>query len=140
MYKFIRNIVSFLEQNKMFTGVILLITNVFSKYIEMGFSETQKEALRNGLAREIIIFSAVFLGTRDIIISFILTASFVVLSNFLLNEKSSMCIIPNKLNSLAKKSKKYVTQEEKMKALDILRRADMQEKMEQQREFTSYLK
>ena len=46
--------------------------------------------------REVLIFSMAWMGTRDIIVALILTASFVILSDFLLNAKSNLCILPNK--------------------------------------------
>ena len=70
-----------LNNSKFLLGVAMLLLNVGSKYVEMGFSKTQEEALRNGLGREILIFAMVFMGTHDIILSIMMTASFVVLSS-----------------------------------------------------------
>ena len=132
-----------LNDSKFLMGVAMLLLNVGSKYVEMGFSKTQEEALRNGIGREILIFAMVFMGTHDIILSIIMTASFVVLSNYLFNEKSKFCLIPHRLQSIAritdKNNDKRISQAEEKAALDTLRKAEEQRKKEVQGNFTSYL-
>jgi hypothetical protein len=132
-----------LNDSKFLMGVAMLLLNVGSKYVEMGFSRTQEDALRNGLGREILIFAMVFMGTHDIILSIIMTASFVVLSNYLFNEKSRFCLIPHRLNSIArvadKNNDKKISKAEEKAALDTLRKADDQRKKGVQSNFTSYM-
>ena len=132
-----------LNDSKFLMGIAMLLLNVGSKYVEMGFSKTQEEALRNGIGREILIFAMVFMGTHDIILSIIMTASFVVLSNYLFNEKSKFCLIPSRLQSIAritdKNNDKRISQAEEKAALDTLRKAEEQRKKEIQGNFTSYL-
>jgi len=52
------------------------------------------------MARELLIFSIAWMGTRDIIVALLLTAAFVVLSDFLLNANSKLCVLPNKYQYL----------------------------------------
>jgi hypothetical protein len=82
------------NESKLLLGISIILLNIGSKYIEMGLTKTQEEALRNGIAREILLFSMIFIATRDIIISILMTASFVILADHILNDTSSMCIIP----------------------------------------------
>ena len=132
-----------LNNSKFLLGVAMLLLNVGSKYVEMGFSKTQEEALRNGLGREILIFAMVFMGTHDIILSIIMTASFVVLSSYLFNEKSKFCLIPNRLQSIArmtdKNNDKRISEAEEKAALDTLRKAEEQRKRGIQSDFSSYM-
>ena len=132
-----------LNDSKFLMGVAMLLLNVGSKYVEMGFSKTQEEALRNGIGRELLIFAIVFMGTHDIILSIIMTASFVVLSNYLFNEKSKFCLIPNRLQNIArvtdKNNDKIISEAEEKAALDTLRKAEDQRKKKIQGDFTSYM-
>ena len=96
-----RQFIDSLNNSKLLAGLTMLLLNIGSKYIEIGFSKTQEQALRNGLARELLIFAVVFMATHDIIMSILLTAAFVVLSDFLLNEKSQFCIVPEKLRAIS---------------------------------------
>jgi len=124
-------------------GVAMLLLNVGSKYVEMGFSRTQEEALRNGLGREILIFAMVFMGTHDIILSIIMTASFVVLSNYLFNEKSKFCVIPRSLERIAKvvdkNNDKRISAAEEKDAINVLRKAKKQKENDVQGNFASFM-
>lgn len=125
--------------SKLLIGLSLLLINVGSKYVELNFSKTQEEALRNGLGRELLIFAMLFMGTRDIVISTIMTASFIVLSDYLFNEDCRFCIIPKsmrKINALVDRNKDgIISPKEEKDALDILKKADEQKKHKEQSEF-----
>lgn len=130
--------------SKLLIGISLLLINVGSKYVEMNFSKTQEEALRNGLGRELLIFAMLFMGTRDIIISIVMTASFVVLSDYLFNENCKYCILPQSMKKIHsyidRNNDGIISPQEEKNALDILMKAEQQKKYKQQSEFTSYLK
>jgi spore coat protein CotF len=85
-----------LNNSRYFAGLMMIILNVGSKYITIELSKTQEQYLRNTLGRQILLFSIFWVGTRDIVTSFVMTAVFVVLSDYLLNENSKLCIVPSK--------------------------------------------
>ena len=74
----------------------MLLLNIGSKYIELKISDTQAEYIRNEIGREILIFSMVFIGTKDIILSIIVTAAFIILANTVFHEESNYCMMPEK--------------------------------------------
>jgi hypothetical protein len=139
----IRNIISPINNSPFLAGITMIMLNIGSKYIEIGFSKTQEEALRAGLAREMLLFSMVFMATKDIIISILMTAAFIVLSDHLLNEKSKLCIIPKRLRQLEllvdRNKDNIITDKEINDAENILRRAQKQKKFEKQAQFVSFL-
>ena len=132
-----------INNSKLLAGIVMLLLNVGSKYIELGLSKTQEEALRNALGRELLIFAIVFMGTHDIILSIIMTASFLVLSNHLFNEKSRFCLVPKKFYKIKKKidtnDDNFISEEEEKKALDVLEKAKNQKKKQNQQQFLSYM-
>ena len=71
------------------------------------------------------------MGTRDIVTSIVLTAAFMILANYLFNEKSSMCIMPAKYRNLEKildtNDDGIVSPQEIEKARLTLQRADKQQ-------------
>ena len=83
-----------LNSNKYFAGIIMIMLNIGSKYITIKLSKTQKSYLQSNIARQILIFSIIWMGTKDIFISLTLTAVFYVLTNHLFNEDSRMCVLP----------------------------------------------
>ena len=94
MFKnFVQSIKS-LNDSKFFAGLVMIMLNIGSKYVTIELSKSQEQYLRNSVGRQLLIFSISWMGSRDIFMALILTASFNVLTMFLFNEKSQMCIIP----------------------------------------------
>ena len=132
-----------LNSSKFLTGIIVILINVGSRYVDFGFSKTQEHALRTAITREIILFAAIFMATRDLILSFILTASFIIMANYVFNEESSLCIMPETMNKISRmidiNDDNIITPQEEQEALEILRKAKIQKQKEQQINFVSYL-
>jgi len=141
--KHIQKGVDKINNSKLLAGIVMLLLNVGSKYIELGLTKTQEQAIRNGLGREILIFAIVFMGTHDVILSIVMTAAFVVLSDFLFNENSNLCLIPEKLNTISyaidKNHDNVISDAEEKNALDVLRKAQLQKIQHVQENFNSYL-
>lgn len=62
-------------------GVMILLTNVASRYVVHEFSENDEEYSQNILLRRFVIFAICFVGTRDLLVSIVLTAGFVILAS-----------------------------------------------------------
>ena len=75
-----------INNSKLFAGLVMIMLNIGSKYITIKLSKSQEQYLRNSIARQLLIFSIVWMGTRDVILSFFLTATFIVLTDHLFNE------------------------------------------------------
>lgn len=116
-----------LNTNKLLIGMMMIILNVCSRYIELGFTKTQEQALRTGLGRELFIFAVAFIGSRDIATSIMLTAAFIVLSDYLFNESSALCLMPEHMKELADRidtnGDNVISVEEERKFMAMLRRA-----------------
>ena len=140
---YIKTALTNLNQSKLLIGIIMIIMNVSSKYIDIGFSKTQEQALKNGLAREILIFSIAFTATRDIVTAFILTGTFMLLSDVLFNEKSKFCLIPERMKQIEllvdTNKDGTISLDEEKKAIETLKRAEKQRERQQQGIFLSHL-
>jgi hypothetical protein len=69
-----------LNDNKFFLGAMLLVLNVGSRHLLDELSTSPEEYSRNLVLRRFAIFAVCFVGTRDVIISIVLTAAFVIIS------------------------------------------------------------
>ena len=96
IYKFL----SIVNDNKFFAGVIMLTMNIGSKYVSIKLSKTQENYVKYSLGRQILVFAILWMGTRDIFTSLVLTAVFILLADYLFNENSKFCVIPNKYKEL----------------------------------------
>lgn len=117
-------------------GISMIILNIGSKYVELGFSKTQEQALKASMTREILIFSMVFVATKDITLSIMMTASFIILSNYIFNEKSRFCIASGYLKGLMQEIDRngdnVISKEEEQWAIKILQKARQNENKSQQ--------
>jgi hypothetical protein len=73
-------------------GILAIFINIYSNNISI--TPFQKSFLNKSVLRQIFIFSIVYMSTKDLEKSFILTGTFIILSSYILNEKSNLCIIP----------------------------------------------
>jgi hypothetical protein len=112
-----------LNNSKFFAGILMILMNLGSKYISLELSDTQDEFFSNIIIRRIMIFTVVFIATKDIITSFIITTCFVILVSGLFNEQSKYCLIRN--NS---PKTKIISREQVEKAKRILIKYEEQKK------------
>lgn len=115
------NLLTGLNSSKYFAGILMLLMNLGSKYLAMELTNVHERFLSNIFIRRIILFTVFFMATKDIFVSFILTAIFVVLVSGLFNEKSKYCIIPKKTELTT-----IITKEEYVRAQKILHLYELQ--------------
>ena len=119
-----------LNNSKFFAGLIMIILNIGSKYITIELSKSQEDYLRNSIGRQLLIFSIAWMGSRDIFHALVITGIFHVMTVFLFNEESRMCIIPSNyrnFNDLLDKNKDgVITKKEIEEAEKLLNRAKKQ--------------
>ena len=119
-----------INNNKFFAGIVMLVMNIGAKYATIEFSKTQEQYLKNVFSKQLIIFATAWVATHDIIISVLLTAAFVILSDFLINPESQLCILPERYKTmhtiLEDKSDEIITNEDIAKAKIILEKAKQQ--------------
>jgi hypothetical protein len=123
-FKSFVDIVNVLNDNKYFAGIIMLTMNIGSKYVMIDLSKTQENYVKYSLGRQLVIFSILWIGTRDIFISLVLTAIFILLVDYIFNENSKYCIIPDKYKQIQDiAGGEVVTQKEVNDAINVLKQA-----------------
>ena len=131
-----------LNNSKFFTGIMMIVLNIGSKYITVKLSKSQEAYFRNNIAREALIFAICWMGTRDIFISIILTASFYVLSQHLFHEESKLCVLPKKYREfhllLDTNGDGEISQQEINDAVNILTKARQQKSNQHKEEVHRY--
>ena len=126
--------------SKYFTGLIMLILNIGSRYVELKLSDSMESFVKYNMAREMLIFSIAWMGTRDIIVALLLTAAFVVLSDFLLNTNSKLCVLPNKYQylNIDKNKDGNISDIEINKAMETLEKAKKQREEDRNMNLLNY--
>ena len=137
------NHVNILNNSKLFTGFIMIMLNIGSKFITVKLSNSQEAYIRNYVAREILIFSVCWMGTRDIYTAFLLTIVFYILAQHIFNEESKFCILPHryrKFHILDKNKDGVVSQDEIDNAIKVLKKAKEKKEVVEQDELYNYFK
>lgn len=130
-----------LNSSKYFTGIIIITLNIASRYVNLNLTKSQEKYLKNTLARELLVFSICWMGTRDIYVSIMMTLVFVLLANYAFNEDSALCVMPETFRRLKdtidSDEDGDVSEEELKEARQTLERSKKQKEMKTQEAFVS---
>ena len=121
-----------INNSKLFAGLVMIMLNIGSKYITIKLSKSQEEYLKNSIARQLLIFSIIWMGTREVILSIFITASFIVLTDHLFNEESNYCVIPtflkNHAHILDANNDGFISKDEIENAMKTIKKAEKQKR------------
>jgi len=130
--------VLYMNNSKFFAGVIMILLNVGSKFIQIQFSRSTEEYMKWSISKQILVFAMAWMGTRDIYAALGLTAVFTILSDYLFNEESHLCIVPHKHRVLHKlidtNEDGVVSDTEMAAAVAVLEKAKREKQRKQQKE------
>ena len=128
----------YLNNSKFFAGVIMILLNVGSKFIQIQFSKSTEEYMKYTVSKQLLVFSMAWMGTRDIYTALGLTAVFTILSDHIFNEESSLCIVPHEYRVLHKlidtNNDGVVTETELAAAIAVLEKAKKEKQRKVQKE------
>ena len=137
-FGYINHHVMYLNNSKFFAGIIMILLNVGSKFITIQFSKSTEEYMKYSLSKQILVFAMAWMGTRDIYAALGLTAVFTILSDFLFNEESKLCIVPQKYRVLEKlidtNEDGLVSDFELNQAIGVLEKAKREQQRKQQKQ------
>lgn len=84
-----------INNSKLFAGLMIITLNIASKFVTFKLGKTAETYLKYTFSRQILVFAMAWMGTRDIYIAAGLTIIFIIFFDFLFNENSVFCILPN---------------------------------------------
>ena len=130
MFKSINESVSSLNSNMFFAGIMMLTLNIGSRYVQLNLSPSAESYLKYAITKEFLVFTIAWMGTRNIYVALTLTAAFVILADYGLNDKSNFCILPEKFkklqDSIDTNNDKIISELEIKNAVDILEKGKKQ--------------
>ena len=134
--------IMYLNNSKFFAGIVMILLNVGSKFIQIQFSKSTEEYMKMTVTKQILVFAMAWMGTRDIYTSLALAAIFTILSEHLFNEDSQLCIVPHKyriLDKLDANNDGVVSEAELASAITLLEKAKREKQKQSQKEaFTKF--
>jgi hypothetical protein len=105
-----------LNNSKIFAGLMIITLNIASKFVTFRFGKSTEMYLKYTFSRQILVFAMAWMGTRDIYIAAALTAVFILFFDFLFNENSSLCVLPNEFKEYYKNIDEDISHDDYVKA------------------------
>jgi len=117
-------IFSILNNSKYFSGIMMLLLNIGGKQVSNEISFVQENILNHKVVRRLLVFVVVFIATKDVKISLIVTICFIVIVTGFFNEDSKYCVIPKDKVGNTKK----ISKDEYLMAKQIVQQFENQKK------------
>ena len=105
-----------INDSKIFAGLMIITLNIASKFATLKLGKTAEMYLKYTFSKQILVFAIAWMGTRDIYIALTLTIIFIILFDFLLNDESSFCILPQDFKEFYDNMDAVISQEDYIKA------------------------
>ena len=121
------NILTQLNSSKYFSGIIMVLLNIGSKYVSLELSEAQQQFLNHPIIRKLLVFTIFFVATKDIVVSVILSTIFIIFICGIFHEESKICVAKDSLKTFCKKRKDLVNKEDYEKAKKIVKEYETQQ-------------
>lgn len=83
-----------LNKSKYFIGLVVITLNIATRFVDIKLSKTVESYLKHTLSRNILIFCIAFMGSKDIYVSIIAVFVFSFCMDYIFNENSKLCILP----------------------------------------------
>ena len=134
--------VNSLNTNMFFAGIMMLTLNIGSRYIQLNLSPSAESYLKYAITKEFLIFTIAWMGTRSIYVALTLTAAFIILSDYVFNDKSKFCMLPEKFKKLQSSidlnDDKIISELEIKNAMEVLEKAKKQRENRIQLSYLSF--
>ena len=94
LFLYVHNHIYALNSSKLFAGLMIIILNIASRFVTIKLSKTMEAYLKYTFSRQVLIFAIAWMGTRDIYIALIISIVFMFCMDYLFNEESRFCCLP----------------------------------------------
>jgi len=81
-----------INSNPYFIGSMMLMLNFGGRFLALEMSKGQEQFFQNPWVRRSLIFTVIFVGTRNIVVAFWMSLFIILCVGYLFNENSSLCL------------------------------------------------
>jgi hypothetical protein len=131
---YINENVQTLNNSKIFAGIMIITLNIVSKFVNIKLSKTMESYLKYTFSKYVLVFTIAWMGTRDIYIALFIMLCFIIIGDFLLDEESFFCVLPEEFKDHhltileENENMEKVTEEDIKNAKKVLEKAKEQKK------------
>ena len=123
-----------LNTSKVFTGLMIITLNIGSRFVNLNLSKSMEAYLKYTFSKQILIFAIIWMGTRDIYIALIGVVIFTILMDYLFNEESEYCCLPE---TFVNQHKEMLDNKDNVSEEDVVKAKLTIEKFEKQQEVSN---
>jgi hypothetical protein len=98
-FQYLHNNVQVLNNSKIFAGFMIIVLNIASKFVTIKLSKSMEAYLKYTFSKQNLVFAIAWMGTRDIYIALLISIIFVICMDYLFNEESRFCCLPESFTS-----------------------------------------
>lgn len=81
-----------INTNPYFIGLMMLLLNLGGRFLGMEISKEQEKLFQNPWVRRGLVFTVLFVATRNVFVAAIMTVFVLLIMSFLFNENSDLCL------------------------------------------------
>ena len=129
MFSYLNDQVTAINNSKFFAGIMIILLNISSKFVTVKLSKSMESYLKYTFSRNVLVYAIAWMGTRDIYVAFIIMSLFILIMDYLLNEDSSLCCLPENFTDYHLSlldNNEMVSDEDLKKAHETIERAKKQ--------------
>lgn len=120
-----------LNNSKFFAGIMIILLNIASKFAHFKLSKSMESYLKFTFSRLVLVFAIAWVGTRDIYTALIICLFFTLCMDFLFNEESRFCCLPEAFTDyhvalLEEKDEDVVTIQDAIQILEKLKKSQQE--------------
>lgn len=82
------------NKSKVFAGLMIITLNIASRFVTIKLSKSMESYLKYTFSKQILVFAIAWMGTRDIYTAFVIMLALTLSIDYLFNEDSQFCILP----------------------------------------------
>jgi hypothetical protein len=130
IFSYLHNQVQVLNGSKIFAGIMIILLNISSKYVNIKLSKTMESYLKHTFSKQILVFAIAWMGTREIYVALFITVIFTICIEYLFHEDSMFFCLPEQFKDyhIELLENQEVSEEDIKKAKEILEKAKTQKK------------
>ena len=127
LFSYLHSSVTSLNNSKLFAGLMIIILNIASKFVTFKLSKSMESYLKFTFSKQVLVFAMAWMGTRDIYIALFMTVLFTIFMEYLFNEESPFCCLPEEFTDYhVSLLDEKVSDEDIRKAKEVLEKAEKQ--------------
>ena len=123
-----------INDSKIFAGIMIITLNIVSRFVNIKLSKSVESYLKYTFSKYLLVFTIAWMGTRDIYIAFTIMTIYLIIMDYLLDDDSMFCILPEEFKDYHQSlletdgENEQITDEDIKKAEKILEKAKQQNK------------